>query len=218
MVEKTMAFRPRYPRSNGWTRARPGGARLILVILALGTCVRCFEQESRVIKTSVRRSKASTPPMPVAGSVTVERSGRLELCIDARLAPVSADKVPNARKLLGERLANATGGEAGAMVDKSCAERFRLRADLATCTLDETVQQDGGSLGLTLTKHHHLVSACDPGSVAERNCRAAHGTWQVADPSEPGVAAERFRQSATHTLRAVDHNLLKEVDRATSPR
>jgi hypothetical protein len=184
-------------------------------VVAAATLIGCFDQKTEVITTSVRRPKVS-PPVAVQGSIAVERSGDLELCVEGALPPVSAEHVPNAKKLLGERLAGAVSSRD--VVDKSCSQRFRLRPELATCSTDEPVVVDGATLTLSVVTRYYRVSACERGSTAERGCAKAKGKWALADPNDPGVAAERFRQGASKVLGGVDQHVLKPVDRVAGPR
>jgi len=183
--------------------------------VAAAALLGCFEQKADIITTSGRSPKLS-PPVAVSGSIAVERSGDVELCVDGALPSVSAEHVPNARKLLDERLSRAASP--GDVVDKSCSERFRLRPQLASCAAEETVVVGGANVPLTVVSRYYRVGASERGSAAERGCTKAQGKWALADPTEPGVAAERFRQKASKVLEGVDQNVIKQVDRVSRPR
>ncbi|MBN1609171.1 MAG: hypothetical protein JW940_21255 [Polyangiaceae bacterium] len=184
-------------------------------MMTTAALVGCFEQKTEVITTSGRRPKPS-PPVAVTGSIAVERSGELELCVDGALPPVDAKQVPNARKLLGERLARAASS--GEPADKSCKRRYQLRPELAACSANETMVVDGANLTLSVVTRYYRIGASERGSAAERECTKAQGKWASADPTEPGVAAERFRQGASRVLGGVNQHVVKEVDRVARPR
>lgn len=76
----------------------------------------------------------------------------------------------------------------------------------------------GANLSLSVVTRYYRLGACERGSAAERSCTKASGKWALADPSEPGVAAERFRQRASKVLGGVDQHVIKEVDRVARPR
>ena len=187
----------------------------MLAAVATATLDGCFDQKAEITTTSERRPKVS-PPVAIEGSIAVERSGELELCVDGALPPLGVEHVPDARKLLAERLARAAGS--GDMVDKTCSQQFRLRSELATCSAHETVVVGSVNLTLSVVTRYYGIGACKRGSAPERSCKKAQGQWELADANDPGVAAERFRQGASKVLDGVDQHVLKPLDRVSGPR